>query len=89
MSKERRNRKTNGSTRLAVTTAGKKDIVCFRLPPEIVNTLTKQLEDHPVVGVRSPHQLSRKIIIDYCLGNLVYPAAGLKSLNPQMVPTEG
>ena len=39
-------------------------IVTFRIPLHDFTQLSSRLNDHPIVGVKSVHQLARKLLVD-------------------------
>lgn len=50
----------------------KETVVAFRLTPQEFAVLSKKFTDNPMVGVRSPSQLARKLALDWCAGRLKY-----------------
>ena len=47
-------------------------VVTFRANKKSVNKAVRTLTEEPIVGVRSHHQLARKLFMDFTLGKLVY-----------------
>lgn len=50
----------------------KSTIVTFRIPKQCVTTLKKTAQRKKFIGVYSFHQLSRKVVMDYLSGKLIY-----------------
>lgn len=50
----------------------KENVVAFRLTPQESEDLEKSFNEHPMVGVRSPNQLARKLALDWIAGRLKY-----------------
>jgi hypothetical protein len=47
-------------------------IIAFRIPSKLNSELERKLDERRVVGVHSPHQLARMILIDYLKGKMIY-----------------
>jgi hypothetical protein len=52
--------------------SGESSIVTFRVPTTEVKELEKRMQKRPVVGIRSVHQYSRKLFLDFIHGKVVY-----------------
>jgi hypothetical protein len=58
------------------------EVIAFRVTKTRAELLRQQVEDLRAVGVRSHHQLCRKIVLDFLTGKLAYLTAQDRFENP-------
>jgi hypothetical protein len=58
------------------------EVIAFRVTRINAELLRRQVGDLRVVGVRSHHQLSRKIVLDFLAGKLAYLTTQDRFENP-------
>ncbi len=58
-------------------------VIAFRLTAAESQTLSKSFEDEPMLGVKSPSMLARKLALDWSAGRLAYKNAKDKVLAPE------
>lgn len=70
------------------TRVNKERVIAFRVPATDGKELDKRVRESRIVGVRSPHQMARKIVRDFIAGHLIYVNGNDKLVEVAGVPAE-
>lgn len=62
----------------------KEHVVAFRLTPEQFKAFEKTFNDNPILGVKSPGMLARKLALDHSLGKINWKNKKEAKLAPEV-----
>ena len=72
---------------MSKSSSNKDRVVAFRITDAHADRLAREMAANHVVGVRSSHQLARKVVMDFLEGRLRYANSVDRSRDPAMTLT--